>query len=247
MKRRNVVKVAVAYAIVAWLLIEVSSVMGPALRLPEWAMSLVAFLLILGIPVAMVLSWAYELTPGGVKLEKDVDRSQSSTTVSGRNLDFFIIGALALALVFVVIDQYVLDAPAPTADVSENLRSIAVLPFDNRTAEGASMFIEWAAATGRNVETAEKIANNFIQFQQTGEPVTLSAELLVQLQLGDNQLIWVYGFVGDKEKTIELLQRQYRQRAASQNLLDIKVYAFYDFIRDDPRFVELLEQIGLVD
>ena len=131
LKRRNVVKVAAAYAIVAWLLIEVSSVLGPALRLPEWAMSLVVFLLILGFPVAMVLSWAYELTPEGVKLEKDVDRSASVTQVTGRKLDFFIIAVLALALVFVVI-EYVLP---PTTEEAENLRSIAVLPFENRSAE----------------------------------------------------------------------------------------------------------------
>jgi len=97
------------------------------------------------------------------------------------------------------------------------------------------------------VEAAERIANDFIQFQQTGKPVTPAEELLVELQLGDAQLISVYGFVGDKEKTIELLQREYRQRAASQFLLDIKVYALYDFIRDDPRFIELLAQIGLAD
>jgi hypothetical protein len=59
LKRRNVVKVAVAYAIVGWLLIEISSVLGSALILPDWATSLVAFFVILGFPLALVLSWAY--------------------------------------------------------------------------------------------------------------------------------------------------------------------------------------------
>ena len=68
LRRRNVVKVAVAYAIVGWLLIEVSSVMGPALNLPGWATSLVAFFIILGFPLALILSWAYELTPDGMRL-----------------------------------------------------------------------------------------------------------------------------------------------------------------------------------
>ena len=67
LRRRNVVKVAMAYAIVSWILVEVSSVLGPALRLPDWATSLVAFLLILGFPVALILSWAYELTPEGIE------------------------------------------------------------------------------------------------------------------------------------------------------------------------------------
>ncbi len=62
LRRRNVVNVAVAYAIVGWLLVEVSSVPGPALNLPDWATSLVAVFVILGFPLALVLSWAYELT-----------------------------------------------------------------------------------------------------------------------------------------------------------------------------------------
>ncbi len=78
LKRRNVVKVAVAYAIVGWLLIEVASVMGPALNLPDWAISLVAFFLILGFPIALILSWAYELTPDGMERTKSVPAPESN-------------------------------------------------------------------------------------------------------------------------------------------------------------------------
>jgi TolB-like protein len=95
----------------------------------------VFLLLVVGFLLALILSWAYELTPEGVKKERDVDRSDSVTRVTGRKLDFFIIAALTLALVFVVIDQYVLEQPAPTTTISEDLRSIAVLPFTNRSAE----------------------------------------------------------------------------------------------------------------
>jgi len=131
LKRRNVFKVGIAYAIGAWLVLQVIDVVVPILELPEWVAKATLLLIAVGFLLALVLSWAYEMTPEGVKLDKDVDRSTSSVSVSGRKLDFFIIGALALALVFVVI-EYVLP---PTADVSENLRSIAVLPFDNRSAE----------------------------------------------------------------------------------------------------------------
>lgn len=147
LKRRNVIKVAVAYGIVSWLLLEVSSVLGPALRLPEWSDSLVAFLVILGFPIALILSWAYEMTPEGIKLEKDVDRSKSTMHLTGRKLDFFIIAALSLALVFVVIDQYILEETIEP-DVADELsrdsgpavaeerrgvlhNSVAVLPFEN--------------------------------------------------------------------------------------------------------------------
>jgi TolB-like protein len=135
LKRRNVVRVAVAYAIVSWLILQLTDVLMPLLSLPEWVGGLVFLLLVVGFLLALILSWAYELTPEGVKKERDVDRSDSVTRVTGRKLDFFIIAALSLALVFVVIDQYVLEEPAPAAEVSENLRSIAVLPFTNRSAE----------------------------------------------------------------------------------------------------------------
>ena len=88
LKRRKVVKVAVAYAIVAWLLIEVSSVLGPALHLPGGATTLVAFFLILGFPVALILSWAYELTPDGIKATTAVSIEKSVTNLTSRRLDF---------------------------------------------------------------------------------------------------------------------------------------------------------------
>ena len=109
LKRRNVIKVALAYVIVAWLIMQVSEVMAPALRLPEWTNSFVAFILILGFPVAMIFAWAFELTPEGLKKEKDVVRDDSITQVTGRKLDFAIIALLVLALGYFVYDKFVLD------------------------------------------------------------------------------------------------------------------------------------------
>ncbi|MEE8109154.1 MAG: adenylyl cyclase, partial [Gammaproteobacteria bacterium] len=79
LKRRNVIKVAIAYAIVAWLLIEVTATTFPMLRLPDWTATFVTVLLMIGFPVALIFAWAFEITPEGIKLEKDVDRSQSIT------------------------------------------------------------------------------------------------------------------------------------------------------------------------
>ena len=135
LKRRNVVRVAIAYAVVSWLLIQVADVVLDNIEAPTWVFQAILLLLVIGFPVAIIFAWAFELTPEGLKKERDVDRSDSVTRVTGRKLDFFIIAALSLALVFVVIDQYVLEEPAPAAEVSENLRSIAVLPFTNRSAE----------------------------------------------------------------------------------------------------------------
>ena len=100
--RRNVVKVAVAYAIVGWVLIEVSSTVFPIVQLPDWTVTFLTMLILFGFPIALILSWAYEITPEGIKLERDVAAGESITHVTGRKLDFAIIGALVLALGFVV-------------------------------------------------------------------------------------------------------------------------------------------------
>jgi len=157
LKRRNVVKVVAAYAIVSWLLVQIADVFFPALQLPEWTVTLVAALLILGLPIAILLSWAYELTPDGVKRTKSVPLSESVTQITGRKLDFVIISLLAAAVVFMFVDSYLPQSgpfagaavdpasfapePAATSPVSSSAaedtqstgrpNSVAVLPFDN--------------------------------------------------------------------------------------------------------------------
>jgi hypothetical protein len=84
--------VGVAYAIVAWLLIEVASVLLPTFDAPDWVMKAFSSLVILGFPLALVFAWAFELTPEGIKREAEVDRTESITHVTGRKLDFAIIG-----------------------------------------------------------------------------------------------------------------------------------------------------------
>ena len=70
LKRRNVVRVAAAYAVVGWLLVQIADTLFPALQLPEWTVTFVAGLVILGFPMALILSWAYELTPDGMERTK---------------------------------------------------------------------------------------------------------------------------------------------------------------------------------
>ena len=74
LKRRNVYKVAIAYAVVAWLLMQVASQIFPFFEIPNWAVRLVVLLLVIGFPVALILAWAFELTPEGIKRAEDVDR-----------------------------------------------------------------------------------------------------------------------------------------------------------------------------
>ena len=139
LNRRNVVKVATAYAVVAWLLIEITSTVFPLLQLPDWTATFVTVLLIVGFPVALVFAWAFELTPDGIKREHEVDRSQSITHLTGRKLDFTIIVLLALGLGYFAFDKFVLD-PTRHAELTQTRndaltvrevsdKSIAVLPF----------------------------------------------------------------------------------------------------------------------
>jgi TolB-like protein/Flp pilus assembly protein TadD len=129
LKRRNVFRVAIAYVIVAWLILQVGDALAPALRLPDWVNTLLAFFLILGLPIALIFAWAFELTPEGLKREKDVDRSESITHITGRKFDFIIIGTMAVALIYFAGTH---DWSSKQGSVEPGeITSIAVLPLDN--------------------------------------------------------------------------------------------------------------------
>ena len=131
LRRRNVFRVALAYILVAWLILQVGDTLAPALRLPDWVNTVLAFFLILGFPLAIFFAWAYELTPEGLKREQNVDRSKSITAATARKLDRSVIAMLVIAIVYLVVDNYVLTGK--TIEVAAVDRSIAVLPFRNRS------------------------------------------------------------------------------------------------------------------
>jgi len=147
-KRRNVFKVAVAYAVVGWVLVEVASIVLPTFDAPNWVMKVFTFLIIAGLPLALIFAWAFEMTPEGLKREHEVDRSQSITHKTGRKLDFLIIGVLVVAVGMLLADKFLLtDAPIATEIVAdeeveppETGPSIAVLPFANMSADESSAF-----------------------------------------------------------------------------------------------------------
>jgi len=131
LKRRNVFRVGVAYAVVGWLLVEVSSVVLPTFGTPEWVLKAFMFFVLLGFPVALIFAWAFEITPEGIKKEKDVDRSQSITHETGKKLNYWVVGAMALAIVYLVADKFVLREDGSESVADGELISIAVLPFVN--------------------------------------------------------------------------------------------------------------------
>ena len=98
LQRRNVLRVAAAYGVVAWIIIEAGSVLLPTFGASESAFQLYVVVVLAGFLVSLGCAWVFEVTPEGVKLEKNVDRSESITPQTGRTLDFTIIGLLVVAL-----------------------------------------------------------------------------------------------------------------------------------------------------
>jgi TolB-like protein len=126
LRRRNVLRMAVLYVVAAWLIMQVAEVIIGLANLPEWIGPTILGLLAIGFPIALIVSWFYELTPEGISLEKDVVAAESITHVTARRLDFLVISLLCAGLILFAYDKWWIGPPPE--------QSIAVLPFSNRSA-----------------------------------------------------------------------------------------------------------------
>jgi TolB-like protein/Flp pilus assembly protein TadD len=153
LRRRNVFRVATAYLAGAWLLVEVAGTLFPIYGLSEAAVRVVVTLLAIGFPITLVLSWVYELTPEGLKLEKDIDRTIPAPRDSTKKLDRIIIVLLALALGYFAFDKFLLSPQRQAEELATATReahqegrseilvesygekSIVVLPFVNMSSD----------------------------------------------------------------------------------------------------------------
>ncbi len=106
LKRRNVIRVAVGYLVLAWVVLQITDLVAPALRLPEWTLSFVTFIGIIGFPFALFFAWVFELTPEGIKRSEDVEPEDSITPQTAGNLNRIIIGLLCVAVVTLLADRY---------------------------------------------------------------------------------------------------------------------------------------------
>jgi adenylate cyclase len=145
LKRRNVFRVAIAYVLLGWAVLQGADFLLDLVDAPGWVIKVFAIAGLVGFPFALFFAWAYELTPEGVKREKDVDRSRSVTTQTGKKLNAIIMGLLVVAVALLVADRMLMspdeagrvqeeagdaavaamDMPVPVADG----QSVAVLPF----------------------------------------------------------------------------------------------------------------------
>src|SRR5213594_1832506 len=134
LKRRNVYKVAIAYAVVAWLTIQAASIFLPAFNAPQWAMQIIILILVVGFPIALAFSWAFEITPEGIVRESEVNPNASIRHHTGRKIVALTI-VLAVIATGLLIFQFVRPRSTSTPRQSEaatvSNKSIAVLPFDN--------------------------------------------------------------------------------------------------------------------
>jgi len=151
LKRRNVIRVGIAYVVVAWLIMQFADVVLNNIEAPGWVFQVIMLVLAIGFPVVIIFAWAFEMTPEGIKKERDVDRSQSIAAMTGRKLDRMIIGIMAVVIAFLVLDRFVLrdesgetpaaiesqiaevvEAPEPVVETGP---SVAVLPFVNMSGD----------------------------------------------------------------------------------------------------------------
>jgi len=147
LKRRNVIRVALGYAVLSWLLLQVGDVLFEALRLDDTALTIMLVILALGFFPVVIFAWVYELTPEGVRRESQVDRSQSITAHTGHRLNITIVVLLVASLALFAWDRFVapkaesaaasgVATPQVRPEAEAGQRSIAVLPFRDMSVEG---------------------------------------------------------------------------------------------------------------
>src|SRR6266702_2840603 len=149
LKRRNVVRMAGLYLVGAWLLTQVASTVLPMFGAPDWLPRSIVILLVIGFVPALIFSWAFELTPQGLKRDEDVPLEQSIAPQTGRRMNRLIIAVLVLALGYFAVDKFVLSqrreksaagTPSSESNAAPNEKSVAVLAFANLSDDKGSEY-----------------------------------------------------------------------------------------------------------
>src|ERR1700736_1651802 len=138
LKRRNVYKVAVAYAVVGWLLVQVATQVFPFLEIPNWVVRLVIVLVVIGFPVALIIAWAFEATPQGIKRTEVADAKHEHSR--GKTWIYVVIIGAAISVGLFFVGRYSARSNGGTSNNELSAKSIAVLPFDNLSRDPDNAF-----------------------------------------------------------------------------------------------------------
>ncbi len=144
LKRRNVFRVGTAYVVVAWLIMQVADVVLNNIDMPAWVFHLILLLLAIGFPLTLLFAWAYELTPDGIRKEADIAASASVARQTGHKLNYVIIGALVMAVVYLVVFRDRVDDDSQTPIQTILARpSVVVLPFTNTSGDDSQDYLSF--------------------------------------------------------------------------------------------------------
>jgi TolB-like protein len=230
LKHRNVFRVGIAYIIAGWLIAQVADLAGDAFGAPAWVMQMLIVVLLAGLPVALFLAWAYELTPEGVKKAKDLPADMPKDPRSGRMLNGLTMVALIIAVAWLGWDKF--QGPTTTETIGE--KSIAVLPFADFSpggdyawfADGLTDEILNALARTRDLRVASRTSSFAYKGSDLGAP-TIGAELGVAhilegsvrragdrvrvtaqlIRTSDDVHLWSDTFDGDSKDSIDIQER----------------------------------------
>src|SRR3984893_18180102 len=145
LRRRNVYKVAVAYAVVAWLLIQAASILFPTFDAPASAMKILVVILAIGFPIALAFSWAFEITPEGIKRESEIESDKSITHHTGRKIVALTIALAVVAAGLLAFQLFRAKSTTPLTNIAGQAnpisdKSVAVLPFENLSDEKSNAY-----------------------------------------------------------------------------------------------------------
>src|SRR5438477_2888167 len=183
LKRRNVYKVAVAYAIVGWLLVQVATQVFPFFEIPNWAVRLVVLAIVIGFPIALVIAWAFELTPEGLKRTEDVDLAAAAQRPRHRAWIVVVIIAGAMSLGLFMLGRYGFREKKSLLNET-SAKSIAVLPFVNMSADKADEYLsdgvseELITALSKITGLQVKARTSSFAFKGKNEDIQKIGELL---------------------------------------------------------------------
>jgi len=211
--RRNVWRVGITYVIGAWLILQVLETVASITGAPDWIAKFLLVVMVIGLPVVLLFAWAYEVTPEGIRREKEVDRSESITHATGARLNKITIGIFIVAVGWVIVDRTILSTspqPASTPDpvVQEEIvateivdKSIAVLPFMNMSEDaGAGHFSDGLADTVLHklaqIRSLHVVARNSsfqfrgqnIDIREVGEQLNVATVLEGSVQAAGNTI-----------------------------------------------------------